>query len=464
MLLILANINNSFGQEEFPFKEIGQLDTKSANEIKSSRWSIGGETLDRDYADYDSYKEYLGPLGAKRIRLQGGWAKCEKVKGVYDFSWMDSIVDDALAQGVHPWIQTSYGNPIYEGGGEPALAGGIPTSDEALLAWDKWVEAIVSRYKDRVTEWEIWNEPDISKRFTSDDFAIFHVRTADIIRKIQPDSRIIALGLAGLRNVEYVRSILDILEKEDRLDQFDILTFHGYTARPEAIYGQVENLRTLVKSYREDIELWQGENGAPSTAVGTAVGAMSKEGWSEISQAKYVLRRMAGDMGNEIDVTSVFQISDMNYKAGDHMSGLNSKGLLQANSDNSIVKAKLSYYAYQNMATIFSGDISVAVKVNIKTNVNEVLVYAFQSKQTKANSVAYWDAEKKPTDELSFTKVTLSNMPKFKNPVLVNPFTGKVYEIPADSIGKGANGWDYKNMPAGDWPLLILEKNWIELQ
>jgi hypothetical protein len=46
----------------------GQLLTRDAKTIRGSTWSIGGETLDRDYTDYQSYKSYLGPLGAKRIR------------------------------------------------------------------------------------------------------------------------------------------------------------------------------------------------------------------------------------------------------------------------------------------------------------------------------------------------------------------------------------------------------------
>ncbi len=55
----------------------------------ASSWSIGGETLDRDFAVYNNYKKYLGPLGAKAIRLQAGWAKCEKTQGVYDWAWLD---------------------------------------------------------------------------------------------------------------------------------------------------------------------------------------------------------------------------------------------------------------------------------------------------------------------------------------------------------------------------------------
>jgi hypothetical protein len=39
---------------------------------------VGCETIDRDHVIWDNYKDYLPPLGVKKIRLQAGWAKCEK--------------------------------------------------------------------------------------------------------------------------------------------------------------------------------------------------------------------------------------------------------------------------------------------------------------------------------------------------------------------------------------------------
>lgn len=103
-ILLFSSYFLAISQDIYSFPKLGNLKTFSANEIETSRWPIGGETLDRDYADYHFYKEYLGPLGAKSIRLQGGWAKCEQEKGVYDFEWLDKIIDDALARGVKPWI------------------------------------------------------------------------------------------------------------------------------------------------------------------------------------------------------------------------------------------------------------------------------------------------------------------------------------------------------------------------
>ena len=73
-------------------KEVGRLAVRNAKDIKSSKWSIGCETLDRDYARWDVMKRFLGPLGAKRGRLFSGWAKTEREKGKYDFTWLDPQV------------------------------------------------------------------------------------------------------------------------------------------------------------------------------------------------------------------------------------------------------------------------------------------------------------------------------------------------------------------------------------
>ena len=65
-------------------RRIGTIQPRSVEEISGSNWTLGCETLDRDYADYEQYKGYLVPLGIKTIRLQAGWAKTEKVPGKYN--------------------------------------------------------------------------------------------------------------------------------------------------------------------------------------------------------------------------------------------------------------------------------------------------------------------------------------------------------------------------------------------
>ena len=45
-------------------KQVGLMATRHSKDIQSSLWSIGCETLDRDYANFNAYRDFVGELGA----------------------------------------------------------------------------------------------------------------------------------------------------------------------------------------------------------------------------------------------------------------------------------------------------------------------------------------------------------------------------------------------------------------
>ncbi|WP_460636856.1 GH39 family glycosyl hydrolase [Larkinella harenae] len=444
------------------FKEVGQIQPRMTKEIKSSTWSIGGETLDRDYTDYQSYKTYLDALGARRIRLQGGWAKCEKVKGQYDFAWLDAVIPDAYSRGVAPWVELSYGNPIYPGGGEPKLAGRIPTSEEGLAGWDNWVKAMVNRYKNQVTEWEIWNEPDINKQNTGEEVAVFYIRTAKLVKAIQPNARLIALGMAGVPATNFMKPFLEHLKKENALDLIDILTYHGYAPNPDTSYPKIEEMRQMVWSYNPKITFMQGENGAPSTASAVTIGALRQYDWTELSQAKWDLRRMLGDHGRGI-ATNLFTISDIHYAAGDHMTGVNTKGILKTNADKTIERPKMAYKAAQHVFTTFDDQLELLDKV--KPQVDQETVSAFQYRQRKNSGslVTLWSGEARPAETYDPKPTTVTVEGKFSKPVLVDLISGKVFEIPKSQWKKSGNSHTFTAVPVPDYPVLLADQSVLSL-
>ncbi|WP_128546985.1 GH39 family glycosyl hydrolase [Larkinella soli] len=446
-------------QPQPDWKEAGQLKTRDAKAIQSSTWSIGGETLDRDYTDYQSYKTYLGPLGAKRIRLQGGWAKCEKVKGKYDFAWLDAVIPDAASRGVAPWVELSYGNPIYEGGGEAKLAGHIPTSPEALAAWDNWVRAMVTRYKNQVPEWEIWNEPDLNPSHTGTEIGEFYVRTARLVKSIQPDARLIALGMASVNKLDFVRDFMEVLKRENALDLIDIMTYHGYSPNPDLSYPGIEKLRALVWQYKPGVVFMQGENGAPSTAK--PIGAMREFDWTELTQAKWDLRRMLGDHGRGI-ATNLFTISDIHYEAGDHMVGVNTKGLLKTNPDKTIERPKLAYKAAQYVFSLFDDQIETRTQVRPTTDRETVNAFAYRHRKTGAALVTVWSKEARPADAYEPKPTTLTVEGQFRRPVFVDLITGKYYEIPKENWKKSGNNHTFTGIPVPDYPVLIADASAVQ--
>lgn len=445
------------------WKKIGSVKQLTAKQIKSSRWSIGGETLDRGYADYNAYKAYLGPLGAKRLRLQAGWARCERTKGRYDLTWLDSIVNDALSQGVQPWLELSYGNPIYEGGGDAALAGGLPTSPEALTAWDAWVATMVKHFKNRVHEWEIWNEPDLGKKFVAKDYAVFYVRTAKTVRKEQPSAKLIGLALCCSGWAQYTQTFVDYLKAVDQLGLLNVVTLHGYKLMPEETYPMVEEVKKIVLAAKPDVAFWQGENGAPSVKKGETIGALREYDWSELTQAKWDLRRMFGDMGADMEVTNLFTLSDMYYATGDHMVGLNAKGLLKARPDKSIEKKKLMYSVYQNAASLFSGTITRNKKMLLHAS-GKVENFAYQ--KGKAGLLTLWASGKPVTEDDSETK-TISFTVKhiaFQQPVYIDLISGYVYQIDASQFKKDGDGYTFTDIKVPDYPVVIAEKSLVKTQ
>ena len=77
-------------------KKLGNLKIKSSSEIKESRIGIGFECLDRDLFDPEKCYDLFAQTGTKFARCQTGWAKTEKVKGVYDWVWLDNIIDTLI--------------------------------------------------------------------------------------------------------------------------------------------------------------------------------------------------------------------------------------------------------------------------------------------------------------------------------------------------------------------------------
>lgn len=453
IVLLLTSSLFSQMDEGITYRLIGKIKPRSSNEIAASNWSIGGETMDRDYSDYHQWKSYLGPLGAKKIRLQAGWAKCEPKKGEYNFQWLDEIIDDVIAQGLEPWLQTSYGNPIYEGGGDIYLAGGFPTSDEALYAWDNWVRTLAKRYAGRVKIWEIWNESDINAANSPGAYTDIFVRTAEIIRNENPQSTVYALSLAGPhRRRDYVETFLKQLKEREKLHLVNDITVHGYTFRPEDIHGSYQKLNKIVQSYADHIKLNQGELGAPSENQSQY--ALKNYDWTELSQSKWLLRRMLGDLGHDIP-SLYFTIIDLNYiKRYKHEKNnvvveldkpiytVNTKGLIKAKKDNSVDYVKPSYKAYQHITSIFDHTLQRIPNYSYTSNSKLSLsVYGYQEKNFDNQIVTIWEDSSTPNNSLKKTKVNFEfSNGNFSTPVYVDMRTGSIYEIPKKNFKKK---WNY---------------------
>ena len=88
----------------FRMEECGKLQTVDSLRSSAFRLSVGFETLDRELFDPEECYELLGKSGVKWARCQSGWSRCEKSPGVYDFAWLDRVVDRFREIGIQPQV------------------------------------------------------------------------------------------------------------------------------------------------------------------------------------------------------------------------------------------------------------------------------------------------------------------------------------------------------------------------
>ena len=455
---------------EVGMKRIGTIAQRSVSEIPGeTNWRLGCEVLDRDYVDFEEYKEFVAPLGIKRVRLQGGWAKCEKVRGQYDFSWLDSQVDYLNSRGIECCIETSYGNPIYNGGGTADLAAGFPTSEEGLAGWDRWVDALTRHFAGRVRVWLMWNEPDIrardgSGKKTPEMIAAFNVRTARIVKKNIPDAEIAGLSLASISPEQFERCLIALGED---VNMFRSFIYHGYAPAPESSYEAVEKLKELCAKYAPHAVMWQGENGCPSEMANKF--ALKNIPWTEYSQAKWDMRRMLGDLGHDV-WSSVFTICDFNHTGRE----INLKGLLRANEEKEVVAIKRAYYAVQNVVSVFDSSVKRVVDSSwdkgFGTRDRTIVTYEYV-KDSGEPVFVFWKAMSddktwaRPGDSFETRPMTFRYTGKaLKNPVWVDLMTGRVYKFPKENQLISEKSIRFVDVPVYDSPCILTERSAIKFR
>lgn len=442
-------------------------EVKEGEKLKNSPWTLGCETLDREFANYESYKEYIRPLNIKNIRLQAGWAKTEKKRGVYDFTWLDKIVDDAVARGLNIRMETTYGNPLYPGAGEARLSGKLPTSEEGLAAWDRWLIEMVKHYEGKIDEWIIWNEPDLVPAHTPEVVVNFNIRTAEVIRSIDPNAKIGALVLCK-PNVEYLDASMKLLAEKKKLDLFTWIVFHSYTKNPDSATERIEQMIHIVNSHSDRLKLWQGESGIESEYC--LNGALSKYPWSELTQCKWNTRRMLSDIGHDME-SYVFTIADLDYhlvqagtipEAGN--GDIDRYGLLKTDKEYHILKVKPAYYVIQNTVQIFDGSLERLHDFDASIECEkETTWFAYQKKNTDEKLVVFWDASEIPSDQNTIYPATMQfrNI-SFKQPVWVDLLTGNIYEVEPSMISQQDGVYTITGVPVYDGPAFITEKSFVE--
>ncbi len=463
---------------------IGTLVPRSAKELGPSRLAVGCEMLPRGYGDFENFKEYLPPLGIARVRLHAGWAKLEPEPGKWDWDWLDRQVNWLIENGMEPLLETSYGNPCYPGAGGASLSDGMPQGEEALEAWDRYVEQLARHYP-QVKNWACWNEPNNCKGNTPEMVADNNIRTATIIKKFIPDAKIGMLTLSGA-HIPYTKACFEVFKQRDALKLFHWAIYHDYSPNPDDCYRSseagghnVEAWAEYVRGEAPHLRIWNGESGATSDPHFSA--NISSLKWnSELTQAKWNARRLVADLGHGFD-SLVFTIYDPCYDSPDRYCRqippywvrtrpdrfMKRMGLVKCNDRFEVTKVKPAYYTVQNIAALFDAAVEPCAELSAEVVPGEgaegLVIYRFRHKDTGIPLVAFWDASRHPENDNTIRRISLRVLSdRLVEPVWIDLVTGAIYRIP-DNICVRLRNWGriFDMVPYYDSPVVITDRSLV---
>lgn len=458
-------------------QKIGNVKPVHSSQVGQSPIGLGFEKLDRAVFDPEKAYDKVAALGVKWVRIQSGWARTEKARGVYDFAWLDDVVENLLKRGLRPWLCLCYGNGLYnEAAAKVFGAVGCPpiTGAEEKQAWHLYVAALTAHYRGRVTWYEVWNEADgvwcWKHGPNGTEYGELVKATAAAVRAGNPDAKVIG-GAVCLDGLAWMNDVF----ATGAAACMDALSYHSYSPDERGRTNRVHALRALARIYNPKMEIIQGETGCQSRSDGA--GALAGAAWTPLRQAKSLARQTMTDLSLGVKFSSYFSCMDMiealNGKVGDTASYLDYGyfGVLGADFDANGFSTgdytpKPSYFALQTIAAIFREEFTGAElpvhfigkrsqRLLRDEDPNQEISSCGFRKPNGSAGFVYW----KPTELLTTAYEATVTMDVAGLPGtarLVDLLDGSVYAIPESIEKPGANGYrQFLHLPLRDSPLLL---------
>jgi hypothetical protein len=205
--------------------------------------------------------EMLKRAGINVLRISFGWDGIESTKGKFDWLFWDDYVKTAVDDYGITLIPYICYTPMWNSTGDTSNYWNHTPID--YDEFGKFVFALVSRYKDRIKSWELWNEPDIKEYWSGNaaDLAKLTRIGAEAVRRADPGAIVVLAGLAG--HVEFTRTLFRDLNISPYVD---VVNCHSYyetwNGDPlETVVPYVNSLSDIIRRYGNKQSLWMAEVG-----------------------------------------------------------------------------------------------------------------------------------------------------------------------------------------------------------
>jgi hypothetical protein len=205
------------------------------------------------------------PFGVWRLWDAGvQWPLLEPARGRWDFSKLDRYV--AMAQLTKVSILLPLGLSPRWASARPnersAYGDGQAAEPQELEDWRAYVRAVAERYRGRVKEYEIWNEPNSKDFFsgTTESLVRLTCEAYRILKEADPMNLVVSPAYTGERNIS---KLSEFLAKGGN-KCIDIASYHFYvpSSSPETMLLLIRRVREVMNDRGiGHFPLWNTESG-----------------------------------------------------------------------------------------------------------------------------------------------------------------------------------------------------------
>jgi polysaccharide biosynthesis protein PslG len=245
----------------------------------------------------------VAAAGMAWIRVDFNWVTMEPARGVYDWTLTDTVVTEARAHGLNIYATLAY-SPAWANGGQAPNTPPLNADD-----WYNFVYETVSRYRDQVQHWGMWNEPNF-KAFWSGSVTEYLQMILEVgARAVRDVQGGLVLGPElGMEDDWWVWFAQILAQKPDDLD---IVTIHSYQDSGHDVLRRVSGpVPPWDRPTVRDVMQATGTTGKPLW--------LTETGWntadvSEDQQASSVDQVLEGFQSAGIAKVFVYQLVDEVY-------------------------------------------------------------------------------------------------------------------------------------------------------
>jgi len=307
-------------QEGNTFPKFG-LHPKQSGELKDNRIGAfaggltGGGWKPGEPWDYSWMVNQIASRGVKRFRVSIDNLDA----GSPDLDWSipqytidpshDTLITLLAQQGIAMTYVLTFWDKDTWPGGKGANCPRFKTEAE-VDRYLQWVKFMVHHFKDRIQNYELWNEPNTifcPQKIEVDDYINLVRRTVPVIRQEYPEAKIV-IGATNYLSDPGTQEYLFKILNSDAMPLVDVISWHAmYGTSPEFDPEYYSGYPSIVQKIKDTASA-HGFNGTYEADELTwfTIGGNNWDGWSkrysDTVAAKYMARGITMNLG--MDVTA----------------------------------------------------------------------------------------------------------------------------------------------------------------